>query len=184
LGFPAQDAGDGRRQILNILLPGDLMGLQASLLDASDHGIEAIADVEVCVFSRRKTWSLFAQSTTQTAPAPMTSTMPGTDLFYRETWAPTHWRSSESIGEAVYNRAGERIGEIDDLPIDKSGRVLAAVVGVGGFLGMDEHKVAISYSSFEMTREANGKPRLVVDINKAVLKDAPAYKPVDAPKRS
>ena len=50
---------DGRRQILNILLPGDLMGLQASLLDASDHGIEAITDVEVCVFSRRKTWSLF-----------------------------------------------------------------------------------------------------------------------------
>jgi CRP-like cAMP-binding protein len=50
---------DGRRQILNILLPGDLMGLQASLLDASDHGIEAITDVEVCVFSRSKTWSLF-----------------------------------------------------------------------------------------------------------------------------
>lgn len=50
---------DGRRQILNILLPGDLMGLQASLLDASDHGIEALTHVEVCVFSRRKTWSLF-----------------------------------------------------------------------------------------------------------------------------
>jgi CRP-like cAMP-binding protein len=50
---------DGRRQILNFLLPGDLMGLQASLLDASDHGIEAITDSEVCVFSRKKTWSLF-----------------------------------------------------------------------------------------------------------------------------
>jgi hypothetical protein len=125
-----------------------------------------------------------AQSTTQTAPAPMTSATPGTDMFYRETLAPTHWRSSESIGEAVYNRAGERIGEIDDLLIDKSGKVLAAVVGVGGFLGMGEHKVAVSYQSFEMTRETNGKPRLVVDINKAALKEAPVYKPVDASKRS
>jgi CRP-like cAMP-binding protein len=52
---------DGRRQILNFLLPGDLMGLQASLLDASDHSIEALTDVEVCVFSRRKTWDLFVQ---------------------------------------------------------------------------------------------------------------------------
>lgn len=57
--FRHKTLDDGRRQILNILLPGDLMGLQASLLDASDHGIEAITDVEVCVFSRRKTWSLF-----------------------------------------------------------------------------------------------------------------------------
>lgn len=50
---------DGRRQILNFLLPGDLMGLQASLLSASEHSIEALTDVEVCVFSRQKTWSLF-----------------------------------------------------------------------------------------------------------------------------
>ena len=50
---------DGRRQILNFLLPGDLMGLQASLLDASDHGIEALTNAEVCVFSRKKTWHLF-----------------------------------------------------------------------------------------------------------------------------
>lgn len=121
---------------------------------------------------------------TQTAPAPMATAIPGTDMFYREAWVPTHWRSSESIGEGVYNRAGERIGDIEDLLIDKSGKVLAAVLGVGGFLGMGEHKVAVSYQSFEMTRDANGKRRLVVDINKALLKDAPAYKPVDVAKRS
>jgi CRP-like cAMP-binding protein len=57
--FRHKTLDDGRRQILNFLLPGDLMGLQASLLDASDHGIEALTDVELCVFSRRKTWRLF-----------------------------------------------------------------------------------------------------------------------------
>ncbi len=126
---------------------------------------------------------LVAQSTKQSAPAPMASAIPGTDMIYREGWMPTHWRSSESIGEAVYNRAGERIGDIDDLLIDRNGQVLAAVVGVGGFLGIGEHKVAISYRSFEMTREANGKPRLVVDIDLAALKSAQAYQPVEPAKR-
>ena len=126
---------------------------------------------------------LVAQSTKQSAPAPMASAIPGTDMIYRESWVPTHWRSSESIGEAVFNRAGERIGDIDDLLIDKSGQVLAAVIGVGGFLGLGEHKIAVNYQSFEITREANGKPRLVVDIDLATLKSAPAYKPVEAAKR-
>jgi CRP-like cAMP-binding protein len=50
---------DGRRQILNFLLPGDLIGLQASLLSSADHAVEALTAVEVCVFSRRKTWTMF-----------------------------------------------------------------------------------------------------------------------------
>lgn len=41
---------DGRRQILNILLPGDLAGLQASLMDVAPHGIEALTDVRLCTF--------------------------------------------------------------------------------------------------------------------------------------
>lgn len=50
---------DGRRQILNFLLPGDLLGLQAALLEASEHSIEALTDVELCVFSRSRIWGLF-----------------------------------------------------------------------------------------------------------------------------
>lgn len=52
---------DGRRQILNFLLPGDLMGLQASLLSVAQHGIEALTDVELCVFPRRKLWDMFVR---------------------------------------------------------------------------------------------------------------------------
>ena len=50
---------DGRRQILNFLLPGDLLGLQAKLFDESDHGIEALNDVVLCVFSRARIWDVF-----------------------------------------------------------------------------------------------------------------------------
>jgi CRP-like cAMP-binding protein len=52
---------DGRRQILNFLLPGDLLGLQAAMFDAALHGIEALTEVQLCVLPRRKVWALFGQ---------------------------------------------------------------------------------------------------------------------------
>ena len=52
---------DGRRQILNFLLPGDLVGLQAAMFDAAQHGIEALTDVQLCLLPRRKVWALFGE---------------------------------------------------------------------------------------------------------------------------
>jgi CRP-like cAMP-binding protein len=52
---------DGRRQILNFLMPGDLLGLQAAMFDAAAHGIEALTDVELCLLPRRKVWALFGE---------------------------------------------------------------------------------------------------------------------------
>jgi PRC-barrel domain len=130
---------------------------------------------------------------TQTAPVtappaaatpPMSAPGPVTDMFYSGSWMPTHWRSSDAIGQNVYNRANEKIGDVEEILIDGDGRVLAAVVGVGGFLGMGEHKVAVTYRSFQMTRDTSGKAKLVVDIDNATLKNAPQYKPTDLMKRS
>ena len=52
---------DGRRQILNFLLPGDLVGLQAAMFDAAQHGIEALTDVQLCLLPRHKVWALFGE---------------------------------------------------------------------------------------------------------------------------
>jgi len=52
---------DGRRQILNFLLPGDLLGLQAAMFEAAQHSIEALTAVELCLLPRRKVWALFGQ---------------------------------------------------------------------------------------------------------------------------
>jgi CRP-like cAMP-binding protein len=52
---------DGRRQILNFLLPGDLLGLQAAMFEAARHGIEALTDVELCLLPRRDVWALFGE---------------------------------------------------------------------------------------------------------------------------
>ncbi len=50
---------DGRRQILNIHLPGDLIGLQGALFDAASYSVEALTEVQLCLLPRRRIWSLF-----------------------------------------------------------------------------------------------------------------------------
>lgn len=51
---------DGRRQILNFALPGDFIGLQASVFNEMQHTVETLTDVILCVFPREKLWSLYA----------------------------------------------------------------------------------------------------------------------------
>ncbi len=52
---------DGRRQILNYALPGDLLGLQGSVSDEMQHSVEALTDMILCVFPREKLWDLYSQ---------------------------------------------------------------------------------------------------------------------------
>ena len=46
------------------------------------------------------------------------------------------WRASKLMGLNVYNEANEKLGDINELILDKDGKVNAVVIGVGGFLGM------------------------------------------------
>ncbi|MDB5869414.1 MAG: cyclic nucleotide-binding protein [Polaromonas sp.] len=57
--FRYKTLSDGRRQILNFLLPGDLIGLQQEFSDGAMHGIEAVTDISLCVFPREGLWALF-----------------------------------------------------------------------------------------------------------------------------
>jgi CRP-like cAMP-binding protein len=49
---------DGRRQILQILLPGDFIGLQQKMSDAAAHGVQTLTPVRVCRFRRDAVWQL------------------------------------------------------------------------------------------------------------------------------
>ena len=53
------------------------------------------------------------------------------------------WRASKLAGVDVYNEANEKIGDINDVILDKSGKAEKVILGVGGFLGMGEHYVAV-----------------------------------------
>ncbi|HTO67878.1 MAG TPA: PRC-barrel domain-containing protein [Bradyrhizobium sp.] len=63
------------------------------------------------------------------------------------------WRTSKVVGLSVYNNKDENIGAISDLLMDKSGNIKAVVVGVGGFLGMGEHLVAIPFEKIKFVDE-------------------------------
>ncbi len=63
------------------------------------------------------------------------------------------WRSSKLIGVNVYNDNNEKIGDIQELIVDKSGKVENVVLGVGGFLGMGEHYVAVPMEKLKWVNE-------------------------------
>ncbi len=61
------------------------------------------------------------------------------------------WRASKLHGIDVYNQKNEKIGDIDDVLMDKDGKAKLAVLGVGGFLGMGEHNVAVNFSELKFS---------------------------------
>lgn len=58
-GFRYKLLEDGRRQVLNFLLPGDFVGMQASLLTEMHHTAEALTKMLLCVFERSRLWELY-----------------------------------------------------------------------------------------------------------------------------
>lgn len=56
-------------------------------------------------------------------------------------------RASKAIGTNVVNGAGETIGEIDDILVSSDGKQPYAVLSIGGFLGIGDHFVVVTYES-------------------------------------
>ena len=73
------------------------------------------------------------------------------------------------------NDANEKVGDINDVLIDSKGKVAAVIVGVGGFLGMGEKDVALTFDQLSFATD-NSDP-LVVKTNatKESLQAAPQY---------
>jgi len=58
-GYREKTLEDGRRSILNFVLPGDLVGLQSALFCEMNHSVEALTDMTLCVFQRSDIEALF-----------------------------------------------------------------------------------------------------------------------------
>jgi sporulation protein YlmC with PRC-barrel domain len=82
---------------------------------------------------------------TATTPPAATTTAPADGTM-------THmgqWRASKVVGLKIYNDSNESLGSVNDLLFEKDGRIAAAVIGVGGFLGMGEHYVAVPFDKIK-----------------------------------
>src|SRR5258706_10769823 len=97
--FRCKTLPDGRRQILNFILPGDLIGLQGAMFEAALYSVEALTEVQLCVLPRRKVWSLFEN-------------MP--ELSFDVTWLGAREESivDENLTSTGQRNAAERIAAL------------------------------------------------------------------------
>jgi sporulation protein YlmC with PRC-barrel domain len=101
-----------------------------------------------------------------------------TPAFAAETMSslPTDsWTVTNYYKQDVYDKGQNSVGKIDDVLIDKSGKITALIVGVGGFLGAGEKDVALPFSAVSAEKK-NDKWYLTVDETKDSLKNAAGYK--------
>jgi sporulation protein YlmC with PRC-barrel domain len=64
-----------------------------------------------------------------------------------------NWRASKLVGVDVYNEANEKLGDISDVLVDNTGKINAVVIGIGGFLGVGQHDIAVSFDKLKFSNE-------------------------------
>jgi len=94
----------------------------------------------------------FAQSPTTPSESTKMAPAPATASDMSSSYQGT-WRASKMVGLSVYNDSNESLGSINDLLTDKSGNIKAVVIGVGGFLGVGEHLVAVPLDKVKFVNE-------------------------------
>lgn len=99
------------------------------------------------------------------------------DATYLTEQASDQIAASTYMGQTVYNAGDESIGEINDLIIKKDGAVEAAVIGVGGFLGLGEKNVAVPFDRIAIAEQPNTDAlKLTTTETADTLKAAPEFK--------
>jgi PRC-barrel domain len=83
--------------------------------------------------------------------------------------------ASQLLNESVLNQANESIGDINDVILDSGGKVASVVVGVGGFLGMGEKDVALSFDQLKFATDNDGELTVTTNATKESLQAAPEY---------
>jgi sporulation protein YlmC with PRC-barrel domain len=94
--------------------------------------------------------SAFAQANPP-APAPGPAASPPAASTTAST--STMWRASKLIGVNVYNDQNEKLGDISEVLLDKSGKVDGVIIGVGGFLGMGQRDIKVELSKLKFVDE-------------------------------
>jgi sporulation protein YlmC with PRC-barrel domain len=118
-----------------------------------------------------------ANDATLNTNAAASTTTSGELMFLPSASADMHL-ASRLIGEPVYNGTSddaEQIGEVSDLVLAADGSIDAAIIGVGGFLGVGEKSVAIDFENLSWTVASDQTDRLILAATSEQLEAAPAF---------
>jgi hypothetical protein len=103
----------------------------------------------------------------------------GTHAFTRDGYAKAavhELKSSDLEGAEVYGRDNESIGSVSALKLGSEGRINAAVIDVGGFLGIGAHSVMVPFGDLTVLRATGGSDvRVHMDTTKDQLKAMPHH---------
>src|SRR5918995_361334 len=88
-------------------------------------------------------------STTMSQPSTTMSQSGGMQGQFITKMESNHVMASDLIGTRVVGANNESIGDINDVIMDRNGQIMAAVVGVGGFLGIGEKDVAVPFNALQ-----------------------------------
>jgi hypothetical protein len=80
------------------------------------------------------------------------------------------------LGRDVLSAANEDMGRIVDVIVDRSGRVRAAVIDFGGFLGVGSRKIVVDWNAMRFGEIVNKKDSITLELTKAQVAAAPEYK--------
>jgi sporulation protein YlmC with PRC-barrel domain len=81
-------------------------------------------------------------------------------------------RAKKVIGTSVKNAQGQKIGQVEDIVLDKlSNNIVFAVIGFGGFLGVNEKFHPVPWSALDYDENADS---YVVPFSKEQLQAAPS----------
>jgi hypothetical protein len=82
------------------------------------------------------------------------------------------WSAKKQIMDKdVYNDSNEKVGEVEDLIIAPDKAVSYVIIGVGGFLGIDRHDVAIPAGQLKI----QGDKLMLPGASKEALKALPKF---------
>lgn len=83
--------------------------------------------------------------------------------------------TEDLTGASVYGPNDEDVGEISELLLTEDGTIDRVVLSIGGFLGMGEHSIALSFDELQIVRDTGGDVRIYVDSTKETLEQQPEY---------
>jgi sporulation protein YlmC with PRC-barrel domain len=127
----------------------------------------------------------FAQSPSSSNPPPAAQSQASGKANFVTAQKPDQWLATKFKGTDVLGSDNQKIGDVSDILFDKTGKVEAFVVSVGGFLGMGSKEVALAPSSFDVVPGQNGSAdKLKLAATKDELKQAQNFARYEPPRPS
>ena len=123
--------------------------------------------------------------TSATEPIRSAPTAEGKSIYLTslpDNWVSIGSSSNELVNQDIYNRAGEKLGTIRDVLMGPDGKIAAAIINVGSFLGIGDKDIAVSFSALQLEQRDNSR-RIIIDARKDALQAAPTLDRRPAPKQ-